>query len=604
MKILLRRAACVLLSIITVMSFAAVCPSAADYSGKCGENAFWSFDPETEILTISGSGKTDDYSSRSASPWAQEGLSGSIHTIIVENGITSIGKFAFAGTYVGGYVGGRQEGEPGFLKIADSVTEIGAHAFSSCAYLKTVDLPMALAKIDIDVFGDCAKLEEITLPASAAEISANAFSNCSALSSVLYAGTESDFEKIAVSSGNAEFTAANITYGYKYPVELNYYANGGTFSDGTEFKTITGFYGESAKFEGTLPTKQGNEFIGWAPAEGAITSREPMSFYASWKLRSYTITFYNGKEIYQGPDTYEYGAAIDYPADPFLYGHTFNCWHFTAGLTDLYIEHPDKMPAYDLTATAYFVPNTHSVSFYADGKLVESSDVAFGEKTASPVPSKTGYVFKGWDSAVPDSMPDYDLTFNAVFEPARYTIKLLCGGETVKEIPAVYDKETEIFADGEVPADKFSHFAGWALTPGGKAAVENGGKLKNLCTEDGGTVTLYAVTEPDAVLTFINYTATRAKLDYKASITFRAKVQGEVDGARIVWFVNGSKAGEGESFRVEKATAQFTVQAKYMLGNETVDESGVETVPVNTGFFAKLAAFFKGLFGKLPEITQ
>ena len=33
-------------------------------------------------------------------------------------------------------------------------------------------------------------------------------------------------------------------------------------------------------------------------------------------------------------------------------------------------------------------------------------------------------------------------------------------------------------------------------------------------------------------------------------------------------------------------------------------ESAVETVKVNTGFFAKLVAFFKGLFGSLPVIVQ
>ena len=61
----------------------------------------------------------------------------------------------------------------------------------------------------------------------------------------------------------------------------------------------------------------------------------------------------------------------------------------------------------------------------------------------------------------------------------------------------------------------------------------------------------------------------------------------------------------GETCTVEKAKADYTVQVKLLAADgEVLAESETETVKVNTGFFAKLIAFFKQLFGKLPVLKQ
>ncbi len=53
-----------------------------------------------------------------------------------------------------------------------------------------------------------------------------------------------------------------------------------------------------------------------------------------------------------------------------------------------------------------------------------------------------------------------------------------------------------------------------------------------------------------------------------------------------------------------KAKKSFTVQVKYIKDGKTLAGSGVETVNVKTGFFAKLAAFFRSIFGALPKVIQ
>ena len=47
-----------------------------------------------------------------------------------------------------------------------------------------------------------------------------------------------------------------------------------------------------------------------------------------------------------------------------------------------------------------------------------------------------------------------------------------------------------------------------------------------------------------------------------------------------------------------------TVQAKYIQGGTTRAETPAETVKVKAGFFARLKAFFRALFRKLPVVVQ
>ena len=60
-------------------------------SGKLADAVTWKLD--AGVLTISGSGKMTDYESESAAPWYSERAK--IKKIIIEDGITHIGQYAF-----------------------------------------------------------------------------------------------------------------------------------------------------------------------------------------------------------------------------------------------------------------------------------------------------------------------------------------------------------------------------------------------------------------------------------------------------------------------------------------------------------------------------
>ena len=108
--------------------------SAASYSGTCGDNVTWVFDDETGILTLDGTGEMKNYNSPSSLYWAfnfnihpWKKYCSQIKTIIINDGITAIGNYAFA----------RIDSLENIV-IPESVDSIGTGAFGSCTSLKSI----------------------------------------------------------------------------------------------------------------------------------------------------------------------------------------------------------------------------------------------------------------------------------------------------------------------------------------------------------------------------------------------------------------------------------------------------------------------------------
>ncbi|MCR4614815.1 MAG: DUF6273 domain-containing protein [Clostridiales bacterium] len=138
---------------------------------------------------------------------------------------------------------------------------------------------------------------------------------------------------------------------------------------------------------------------------------------------------------------------------------------------------------------------------------------------------------------------------------------------------------------------------------GGIATDTDGGivpalRLLELKTDPSGSDITYEPT-----ITINGYTPKKT-VGYKSSVTFTAKVSDPLPGAEIRWFIDGKDSGTGDTYTVTKAKKSYSVQVKYIKDSKTIAESGVETVNVKTGFFAKLTAFFLGVFGRLPKIVQ
>lgn len=233
----------------------------ADKSGSCGENLAWALADRT--LTIRGSGDMEDYKcglivTSSDSQFNFGGTDSSvvtygvntpwrgqiIQTIVIGNGITSIGNCAFYSctwltdvtipdsvTKIGSNAFENCTNITG-IAIPDSVTSIGSSAFSKCTKLTDITIPAGVTSIESSAFFKCTALTDITIPlgvtsieseafsgctdltsvaisGSITAIADNAFEGCTSLQDVYYSGTEADFKsKVELGKGNQWLTTA------------------------------------------------------------------------------------------------------------------------------------------------------------------------------------------------------------------------------------------------------------------------------------------------------------------------------------------------------------------------------------------------------------
>ncbi|MBQ2251878.1 MAG: leucine-rich repeat domain-containing protein [Clostridia bacterium] len=96
------------------------------------------------------------------------------------------------------------------ITIPDSVESIDNYAFSNCISLTSLTLPNSVAFIGQYSFSSCTALKAIGVPVTVSRVDTGAFRDCNALEEIYYGGTEKDFEKISVATGNSAFTDATL----------------------------------------------------------------------------------------------------------------------------------------------------------------------------------------------------------------------------------------------------------------------------------------------------------------------------------------------------------------------------------------------------------
>ena len=195
-----------------------------DTFGECGQNATWSFRNNT--LTISGTGDMYDYFSCFETPWSI--YREQIYSVVVSDGITSIGDSAFDGFI----------NLESAIILPDSVTSIGDYAFSECVvnipanvswigtcsevgcyfvvdsdnlyfssvdgslynkdktrlikynpWAESFDLPVSVSQFADGAFAYCNNLTAVTIPDLVTAIPSNAFEMCLNLETAIIPGS-------------------------------------------------------------------------------------------------------------------------------------------------------------------------------------------------------------------------------------------------------------------------------------------------------------------------------------------------------------------------------------------------------------------------------
>ena len=141
-----------------------------------GSNLTWTLDSDG-VLTISGTGRMIDFYPSDDIPWVEN--KESIKTVCIDSGVMSISGSAFSGcSNLAG------------ITLSDSVTSIGGFAFYGCGSLTSIAIPVGVTSI-----GE------------------SAFYGCTGLKAVYYAGSESEWNAISISStGNDALKNAKVYY--------------------------------------------------------------------------------------------------------------------------------------------------------------------------------------------------------------------------------------------------------------------------------------------------------------------------------------------------------------------------------------------------------
>lgn len=204
-------------------------------------------------------------------------------------------------------------------------------------------------------------------------------------------------------------------------------------------------------------------------------------------------------------------------SEPTREGYVFDGWVTADGEE---ITADTKVKSENITVYSSWIPNQYSVAL--DGNTGIGGLGMFNAVYGTPfnLPAnyfiKTGYTFAGW-SLSPDGEVLYtdeeevsnltseingSITLYAIWTANKFTVKFNAntGSGEMADAVITYDSEAPLPENG---FNKTGYtFIGWSTTPDGTELLTDV-QYDNLCTEDGDTVTLYAIwSENSYTLTF------------------------------------------------------------------------------------------------------
>ena len=386
------------------------------------------------------------------------GMCPTLTNVTLEAGVTNIGMMAFA-------MCSALES----LEIPDTVTAIGAQAFMMSMNFASVTIPSSVKEIGQDAFlytalatvnvdyGDGERVKAL-LAASGVDVSnltfvepykltfdpnGGAFAEGVETNRFLYAGAELGELPEATRTGytfagwldenDNEVTATSKMGDADATVYAQWTINQYTITfdsdGGSDVAAITNDYGFAVTAPAD-PAKTGYTFAGWTPAVPETIPASNTVCTAGWTINQYTISFdANGGEGEFDPATLDYGSEYGELPEATRTGYTFKGWADGDGNA---VTAETVLGAADVTLKAQWTINQYTIAFDSNG----GSDVAsitgdYGtEVTAPEDPAKTGYTFKGWTPALPETVPASNSTHVAQWTVNQYSITFdVAGGE-------------------------------------------------------------------------------------------------------------------------------------------------------------------------------
>ena len=356
-------------------------------------------------------------------------------------------------------------------------------------------------------------------------------------------------------SSDLEYTAVWSVNSY----DAVFDASSGAWADGATKKTVTTNY-DALIVAPEEPVKAGYIFAGWSPEIGIMDDINGKIYTAEWIASTETVYTV---EIYTMTTDGTYSKVVQK-----LTGTTDSTVNLNYTVETGFMLNEDMSTLSgivkadnSLVLKAYIDRKTYKLTTVADGVSIVT-EYLYGATIAEPVtPVKDGYDFAGWDKEIPSDMPAEDITLTAKFTKKIYTCPYC---------PETFDDKSEYDA----------HVAYEQSKKNIRVSIKNNPSSKTI--NYGETLRLTAV----------------------CSAALPA-------GTKICWYVDGTKAHEGETFEIKFDSGTRTITVKITDGNNNPlrDSNGNEIsdsqkVSVNSGIWQKIVSFFKNLFGMNRTVIQ
>lgn len=488
---------------------------------------------------------------------------------------------------------------------------ISENAFANRNDITKVVIENGITKIGTGAFAGCGSLEEITFSKEIKVIGYGAFSGCVALGDVYYYGSHSDWnltvfqnmadkQVAAAESDNKPLLDAtmHLTVSGKYGTNLSFVL------DDTGLLTISGT-GKMDSTGVTDPFKKIRSDIKKVVIKSGITSIEDSAFQKCSNLTEITI-----------PDTVEtIGNFAFSECTGLKYIHIpnsvelirGNAFYKCTGLTEIVVP-PKVLTIYSGT----FSECTNLKRVKLLGQVTDINDYAFARcpnltdfEIPDSVTSLGNHAFYKCTGLTEINIPDNTVSLGKnAFEDCTGLASVTIG-KGIENVP--------LYAFGNCTGLKTVTFD-WRTEQISASAFDNCNAIENVYysgshyqwskmyvgPQNGNLLTTCIhcsdglINEPVEDFYIINYTPTLS-VEYRATVILNTNIAPPV-GYKIVW----SEGNVGKECMIDRITdKECSIQAKLVriADNTTVKETQVETIKVNTGFFSRLSAFFRKLFG-------
>ena len=154
------------------------------------------------------------------------------------------------------------------------------------------------------------------------------------------------------------------------------------------------------------PTKVGHTFDGWYASPDhtgqkitsiSVGQTGNRTYYAKWRINSYTLNFESNGGTNINPIVKEFGEALVEPTAPTRPGYEFVGWYSNSECTEPFAF--DTMPASDIWVFAKWEVISYRIEYELDGGVFEGeylNEYICENAYTLPIPKKDSYTFAGW----------------------------------------------------------------------------------------------------------------------------------------------------------------------------------------------------------------